>query len=104
MAETFGIDPTQGGAVALLAIVFLMVLAGRLVPRSALQDMKEERDLWREAHATSEKARQEEREQTAELLEIAKISGHVLTSLPRPAPAREEVPRAPVDQATDAQG
>lgn len=96
--ELMGIDVTQGGAVALLAIVVLMVLKGSLVPRRTYDDMKEERNLWRDAHTESEAARAAEREQTKELLELAHTAGHVLSSLPR----KEALRNAPLDQASDA--
>lgn len=104
MSDVFTtINPTEGGAWALVAIVVLMVLTGRLVPKSILDNALRERDTWREAHTVSEKAREAEREQTGELLEVARISGHVLTSLPRPPKPREEVSGASVDQPADAQ-
>ncbi|MFD8839744.1 hypothetical protein [Streptomyces griseofuscus] len=96
--ELMGIDITQGGAVALLAIVVLMVLKGSLVPRRTYDDMKEERNLWRDAHTESETARAAEREQTKELLELAHTAGHVLSSLPR----KEALRNAQLDQAHDA--
>lgn len=101
MTDVFtAVNPVQGGAVGLLAIVVLMVLTGRLVPRSTLQDMRDERDTWRAAHTASEEARQLEREQVGELMEMARIGGHILTSLPYPGQAQGEVSAGgPVDQA-----
>ncbi|MCP9205488.1 hypothetical protein [Streptomyces cucumeris] len=103
VAELFGINPTQGGAVVLITIVVLMVLTGRLVPRSTLQDMREERDTWRAAHSESEAGRAADREQIRELLELSRTAGHVLTSLPQPQ--REEVAAdARLDQAPTSSG
>lgn len=82
-SDLMGINPTQGGAVAILVIAVLMVLTGRLIPRRTYEDLKEERDTWRAAHIESEKARAEERAQTDELLEMARTAGHILDSLPR---------------------
>ncbi|MFJ1648030.1 hypothetical protein [Streptomyces sp. NPDC088258] len=99
MVELLGIDIAQGGAVALLAIVVLMVLTGRLVPRRTYDDLKEERNTWRAAHTTSEEARRLERDQTQELLELSRTADRVLTALPRSA--REEVTADdPVDRTT----
>lgn len=39
----------QGGAAALLALVVLMILTGRLVPRPFYRQLERERDQWRTA-------------------------------------------------------
>ena len=92
MTELFGINPIDGGAIALLVIVFLSVLTGRLVPRTVLKDTQVERDYWRDAHSEEVKARQAERGLTNELLEVAPTADHVFASIPRPPnPTREEV-------------
>lgn len=39
----------QGGAVGMLAFVVLLILTGRLVPRSMYQALAEDRDYWRTA-------------------------------------------------------
>ncbi|MFD7867302.1 hypothetical protein [Streptomyces sp. NPDC059783] len=84
-AELLGIDVAQGGAVALLVLVVLMVLTGRLVPRRTYDDLLKERDTWQAAHRESEAARTSEREQTQELLELSRTSAHALQALPRMA-------------------
>jgi hypothetical protein len=99
-AEIFGLSVSQAGPTALLALVVLLVLTGRLVPRSTLEDAHQERDTWRAAHVESEKARREEREQTEALLEMAHLGNQVLNSLPRPQPRGEVAPGDRVDQAT----
>lgn len=97
MAELMGINLAQGGAVALLALVVLMIFTGRLVPRRTYDDLIQERDTWRTAHTRSEEARQVERDQTQELLELSRTAGRVLTALPRRP--REEVETVdPLDQ------
>ncbi|MEC4016121.1 hypothetical protein [Streptomyces sp. H27-D2] len=100
MTELMGINIVQGGSAALLALAVVWVLSGRLLPRRTYDDLRAERDTWRDAHTASEAARRLEREQVSELLELSKTAGHVLTSLPRPGPTREEVtPDADLDQA-----
>ncbi|RSS43836.1 hypothetical protein [Streptomyces sp. WAC08241] len=84
MNDLFGLTPTDLGISGLLALVVLLVLTGRLVPRSTLQDMRDERDKWQAAHDKSEAARQAERDQVTELLELSRVAGHVLSALPRP--------------------
>ncbi|MEV6571878.1 hypothetical protein [Streptomyces sp. NPDC051577] len=83
MDTLLGVNPTDLGAAGLIVLVVLLILNGRLVPRATLLDMREERDTWRAAHAESEAARQTEQKMNAELLELARTAGHVLTSLPQ---------------------
>ncbi|WP_328313074.1 hypothetical protein OG432_24345 [Streptomyces sp. NBC_00442] len=97
--DLLGINVTQGGAVALLALVVLMVLTGRLIPRRTYDDVREERDTWRAAHSSSEEARRLEREQVDELLELSRTADRVLTALPKVTARQEEVAASdPLDQ------
>lgn len=98
MSEIFGINPIQGGAAALLSLVVIFILTGRLVPRSVLKDTQADRDYWRAAHGEEVKARQAERELTNELLEVAHTADQVLTSLPRAPSTREVTVDHGVDQ------
>lgn len=96
------VNVAQGGAVAVLVIVVLLILFGRLLPRKSVSDvladrdrqiaaLRAERDTWRTAHEESEKARMVEREQSAEALELARTTVQLLGALP-PAPSqRREV-------------
>jgi hypothetical protein len=84
VSEVFGVNPTDAGAVALLTLVVLFILTGKLVPRKTHEDALTDRDNWRAAYLESEKARQVEHEQTGELLEMARLSGNILTALPSP--------------------
>ncbi len=101
MDTLFGFSPADLGVSGLLVLVVLLILTGRLVPRSTLVDMREERDTWRAAHSESEAARQAEREQVTELLELSRTAGHVLTALPR---AREVTAGADLVEANDREG
>lgn len=83
-SELFGINVADGGAVALLVLVFLSVLTGKLVPRRTHEDVIADRDKWRTAFMESEAIRQKESQQVEDLLELAKLSGHILNSLPQP--------------------
>jgi len=89
VSELFGIDPVQGGAAALLALVILLILTGRLIPRRTHEDVISDRDNWRSAFLQSEAARRVEQDQKEELLEMAKLGGHILTALPHPGKADE---------------
>jgi hypothetical protein len=101
VSEVFGINPGDAGAVALLVLVVLLILNGRLIPRRTHEDVLADRERWRQAYLQSEAARQLEHEQTGELLEMAKLGGHILTALPRPGRADGEGVNAgdPMDQA-----
>jgi hypothetical protein len=84
MTEVFGVNPLDAGAAALLTLVVLLILTGRLIPRRTHEDALADRDNWRSAYLESEKARQAEHEQTGELLEMARLGGTILTALPQP--------------------
>lgn len=94
MDELAGLGVVQGGAAGLLALVVLLVLTGRLIPRRTYDDLREERDMWRQAFHESESARHLEREQAGESLELGRTAVSVLKALPSP----EGVDRASMDQ------
>ncbi|MFD5468912.1 hypothetical protein [Streptomyces sp. NPDC127105] len=104
MAELLGFRPTDIGAAALVGLIVLLILRGHLVPRRVLEDrladkdrqledVRAERNTWRQAHTVSEEARHEAQDQAAELLELSRTAGHFFASLPE---ARREV-RASAD-------
>lgn len=74
---------------ALLSIVVLMILTGRLIPRRTYDDMMHDRDEWRAAHRISETARVESVSQVDELLEHSRTTSGVLDAL-RAAALRED--------------
>ncbi|MFF7142225.1 hypothetical protein ACFZB5_13385 [Streptomyces nodosus] len=84
MGELIGAGWATVGATGLLGTAVLLVLTGGLVPRRTYNDMRDERNTWRQAHTESEKARQVAQQQVGELLELSRTAGHILTSLPRP--------------------
>ncbi|MFJ6729349.1 hypothetical protein ACIQPQ_31055 [Streptomyces sp. NPDC091281] len=90
MNEIFGVNPTDAGAVALLTLVVLFILTGRLIPRKTHEDVITDRDNWRAAYLESEAARKVEHDQTGELIEMARLGGHILTALPRPGNTDDE--------------
>lgn len=96
MSELLGINVLQGGAAAILALVVLFILVGRLVPRATVNDVRadrdariaelaQERDTWRAAYMEEAAARRVAQDQVGELLEFGRTADHVLRSLPRPA-------------------
>lgn len=90
------------GATAVLVVVVWLILAGRLVPRSTLEDVRADRDArlaeahqWREAWKERGEVVRDLMRQNSRLIEVGETSAHVLTSLPREggdehAPAVEE--------------
>jgi hypothetical protein len=68
----------QGGAAALLGVVVMMIVTGRLVPRSALLDARAEGDRWREVALAA-------LAQNNELVKTSRVTRDVLQALPEPA-------------------
>lgn len=92
----------QGGAWAIVTLIVLLILRGKLVSRSVLDDVRQDRDArvaeaiaekntWREAHQQSEAARMEAQAQVGELLELSRTADHVLRAI------RGEVPGDAMD-------
>ena len=89
-----------GSATALLGMVLLLVLLGKLVPRSTLDDARKdtelirkdrdkaleekqrEIDLWRSAFINEVGTTRELSSQVTQLMEVARTADHVLRSLP----------------------
>jgi len=79
---------------ALIGIVVLLLLTGRLVPRRTLDDSLKREDQWRTAHGRSEDARMvsesarvEMTGQVRELLEHAKTADALIRSIQDVPPA-----------------
>lgn len=62
----------------LLGITVLLILTGRLVPRSALKDKDQQIELWRKTAELREEARATSDAQTAQLLELAKTTHSII--------------------------
>lgn len=101
-----GISATQGGAAALIVLVVILILTGRLVPRSVVRDIRKDRDervaeaqeqtaIWREAYQLSKQAQDIMLLQTRQQLEVGRTVNQVLQSLPTTAPAVTPVLPAP---------
>lgn len=67
-------------APALLGIAILLLLFGRIVPRSTLLDKSNESEKWRQAYETEREARALSNKQTIELLELAKLTNAIVVS------------------------
>lgn len=66
---------------ALLGLTVLFILLGRLVPRSTLMEHIKEKEAWKKAYETSEKARVASDAQSAQLLELAKTTHSIVYAL-----------------------
>ena len=62
----------------LLGVAVLLLLTGRIVPRSTLKDKAEEAERWRLAYEAERKARVISDAQTVELLELSKTTYELL--------------------------
>lgn len=85
-----GIAITDVGATGLVAIVVVLILLGRLVPRRHLEDVREDAAHWRRAAELTEQARAEEAAQTRRLLEASDMHTRLLESIRDAAQRRDE--------------
>lgn len=76
-----GVPLAQLTAPGLLGITILLLLLGRIVPRSALTDKIAEADKWHQAFLTEREARMISDAQTAELLELAKTTHNIVDAV-----------------------
>jgi hypothetical protein len=95
--DIFGLQASlfvNGGAVTLLGLTVWLVFTGRLVPRSTVEDLRADRDNWRDAALAKEETRQVEAEQSRLVLdELAQTVDRFISSLPPPAGDRRQLPR-----------
>jgi len=82
MDDLAGIPLNGLTAPALLGLAILLLLLGKLIPRRTYEDLKDDRDRWREAHDKSESARKELLGTLDELLEHARTTESFIRSLP----------------------
>lgn len=68
-------------APTLLGITILLLLTGRIVPRSTLRDKSLEAEKWREAYEKERDARATSNAQTIELLETAKLTHKIVAAM-----------------------
>lgn len=93
------------GATGLLAVVVILILTGKLVPKSTLVDLRDDKDkqieVWRTAYETSMSAQEIQREQISALLEATRTTTHVIQALPRAANQNERGPRHELAEAEE---
>jgi hypothetical protein len=79
--EVWGIPVGDMSAPVLLGIAIVLILRGRLVPRSTYDDLRADRDQWREAHRLSEEARLTQTRQLDAVLEVGETVKNVMNAL-----------------------
>lgn len=76
---------TAGSGGWLIAFFFcISIIRGKLVPRSAVDDVIHDRDEWRASHRISEAAREVSAKQVTALLEQGQTTEAFIKSLPQP--------------------
>lgn len=68
-------------APTLLGITVLLLLTGRIMPRSAYMDKARESELWRQAYEKEREARATSNGQTIELLDAIKTNHAVVSAM-----------------------
>lgn len=76
-----GIPLADLTAPTLLGVTVLLMLLGRIVPRSTLKDKANEAEKWRLAYEAQRERSDTAVAQTAELLEVTKASHSVLVAM-----------------------
>lgn len=91
MSEIIGFIQANGELTAggTLLLVVLLILVGLLVPYRQHKQVIAERDAWKDAHATSEKARIEMAGEQYKMLETMRISKVFYKDFVQPVPHSE---------------
>lgn len=92
---------TIGGPSALLALAVLMILTGRLVPKSFYDAKVREAEKWERAAELNAETLRTSQQHEAELLELSRTGVRVLSALPQPG---EVTTRVAVDHTPPASG
>lgn len=83
----------QVALAGLVTLAVVLLYRGLLVPRTTLEDARNDRDAWKAAYLESEKARSVLMTQNGELLEVARTANQILRSLPGGEASVEEATR-----------
>lgn len=96
--DLFDLPTLQISAGALVFLVVVLILTGRLVPRRELDDLREDRDarveaaerqaqIWQSAYAAAVQSRRTSEGHVSQLMETARVTKDVLEALPTLAQA-----------------
>lgn len=69
------------GLSGIVILIVLMILGGKLVPRSTLEQAREDAKTWREAHDRQQEINRVQHDTNSELLNLARASHHALSEL-----------------------
>lgn len=97
----FGLPEFQISAGVLLALVVVLVLTGRLVPRRQLEDLREDRDArlaaadrqvetWKAAYEAAVQSRRTAEDHVTQLMETARAAQDLIRALPVLPPSTPE--------------
>jgi hypothetical protein len=87
-----GIPIAGFSAPAILLLVVILILRGQLIPRRTYDDIKEDRDQWRDNCRQSEAARSMQDQQILELIEQSRTSTGLLQAISAAARMKNEGP------------
>lgn len=76
-----GLPLADVGAGALVVIIVLLILTGRLVPKSALDYERENSKAWQRSAETKDQINAELKAAVTELLPLARSTDHALRSI-----------------------
>lgn len=81
------LGPT-GAFIAFALFPYLQLARGKLVPRSALDDEREDKAHWRSVYETECKAHSVTKQQLSKALEASELSVEIVKALPQPPDPR----------------
>lgn len=90
------------GATGLLAAVVILVLTGRLVPRSVMEDLRTDKDAqietWKTAYERAMAGQDTQRQHITTLLDANRTATHVIQALPQAVHLDERSSRAALEE------
>jgi hypothetical protein len=104
-----GVSVLQGGAAALLALVVLAVITGKLVWHTQLEQLRKDCDKrveqsnaetarWRSAYEYSEESRRLDAKHAEQLLDFGRATNRILNALPVPHEGGPDAPAATMER------
>lgn len=90
MADLFGVPVGQIGAGALVTIIVLLILAGRLVPKSQLDDKRADCEKWQESSEKWQAVATQHGMTLERLIDYAEAADHALTAIQNVVQTRGE--------------
>lgn len=101
MDWTAMLTPSIGSA-GLLAVVVIMILTGRLVPRSTLDDLRADKnaqiETWKTAYERAMAGEEQQRSHVRTLLEANRTTTQVIQALPQAVHLDERSSRAALEE------